>query len=69
MHYGVKLEDFGERWREAMREWTGGYSARTEDDAAEQALWKGFMKERSVRAPDRYSQPIWEEVKLSLIHI
>ncbi len=63
MHYGVKLEDFGERWREAMREWTGGYSARTEDDAAEQAFWKGFMKERSFRAPDSYSQPIWEEVK------
>lgn len=63
MHYGVKFEDFGNRWREAMKEYDGGYSRRTTDDTAEKQFWANFFEEKKVYNPDAYSLPIGKETE------
>lgn len=63
MHYGVKFEDFGSRWREAMKEYAGGYSRRTTSDTAEKHFWAEFFEERKEHAPDKYSLPIGKEIE------
>ena len=63
MHYGVIMDDWGEHWRRAMEEWSGGYSARTLDDAEERKFWAGFMKDRTDWCQDEYAKPIAERMK------
>lgn len=63
MHYGVIMDDWGEHWRRAMEEWSGGYSMRTLDDAEERKFWAGFMKDRKGWRQDEYAGPIAERMK------
>ncbi|MCI7814754.1 MAG: class I SAM-dependent methyltransferase [Lachnospiraceae bacterium] len=63
MHYGVELEDYGEKWRQAMKEWTGGYSKRTSDDEEERKFWHDFMKEKKTYRQDEYARPIAQEME------
>lgn len=63
MHYGVKMENWGNKWRSAMEEPGGGYSRRTLDDEEEKRFWHTFMKDRSEYHPDEYSLPIAEKLK------
>lgn len=63
MHYGVEMENWGDKWRRAMEERGGGYSKRTSDDEEERRFWHTFMQERTGYQPDEYSHPIAEEMK------
>ena len=63
MHYGAEFENFGDRWREAMKEYTGGYNRRTTDDTAEKQFWNTYFEKKANYSPDPYSLPIGEEIK------
>jgi SAM-dependent methyltransferase len=58
MQYGVKLEDFNQRWQEAIRQEDGSYSPRTESDAEERRFWADFIEQKTAYEPDPYSLPI-----------
>lgn len=62
MYYGVTLEDYGEKWRQAMKEWSGGYSKRTADDAEERKFWHNFMKTRGKYHQDTYARLVASEM-------
>ncbi|MDO4454124.1 MAG: methyltransferase domain-containing protein [Eubacteriales bacterium] len=63
MHYGVNMENYGEKWREAMRNWSGEYSQRTTNDGEERKFWHEFMKNRLEYHQDEYAKPIAAEMK------
>lgn len=63
MHYGVKLEDFNLLWQEAIREESGRYAERTENDRAEQEFWAAYLEKKQSFRQDEYAVKIARVVK------